>query len=68
LHRWATYLPHGGKVTVKLAPGDYRANWFHARTGETIDLGTASVPEWTSPKAPDLDDWALLLRKVAIPR
>ena len=65
---YATYLPHGGNVSVKLAPGDYRANWFHARTGETIDLGTASAPGWTSPKAPDLDDWALLLRKVTIPR
>jgi hypothetical protein len=59
---YAVYLPHGGKVTVKLDPGRYRAQWFQARSGERIDLGVVSGPAWTSPAARDLDDWALLLK------
>jgi hypothetical protein len=59
---YAVYLPHGGKATVKLEADRYRAQWFQARSGERIDLGIVSGPEWTSPAARDLDDWALLLR------
>jgi len=61
---YAVYLPHGGSTTVKLGPGTYRAEWFHARSGEVIPIGQVRGPQWTSPKAADLDDWALLLRKV----
>jgi hypothetical protein len=57
------YLPAGGKVTVKLEPGEYRAEWFSAFTGEKVPIGTASGASWTSPAAPDGGDWALLLRK-----
>ncbi|HLH34656.1 MAG TPA: DUF4038 domain-containing protein [Alloacidobacterium sp.] len=59
---YAVYLPHGGSVTVQLQPGHYRASWFSAMTGETIDLPTVLGPIWTSPEAPDRNDWALLLR------
>lgn len=59
---YAVYLPHGGSVTVQLQRGHYRASWFNAMTGQTIDLPAATGPEWKSPVAPDQNDWALLLR------
>ncbi len=61
---YAVYLPAGGKVTVKLEPGEYRAEWFSAFTGEKVPIGTASGPSWSSPAAPDGGDWALLLRRL----
>jgi len=60
---YAVYLPHGGTVTVKLEPGHYHAQWFSALTGEVIPIGAAEGLSWTSPKAPDSNDWALLLQK-----
>ncbi len=60
---YAVYLPKGGKVTVKLAPGNYDAKWFNANTGETVSLPSAEGPAWTSPEAPGWLDWALLLQK-----
>ena len=59
---YAVYLPHGRSVTVQLQPGHYRASWFSATNGETIDLPPISGPEWKSPEAPDQNDWALLIR------
>lgn len=38
------------------------AYWFSALTGEKIDLPPVEGSSWTSPKAPDQDDWALLLK------
>ena len=66
---YAIYLPHGGKVTVQLGPGTYRAEWFNANSGQRIPL-TEDVagPSWTSPDVPDdstwrnTHDWALLLQ------
>jgi len=60
---YAVYLPKGGKVAVDLKPGRYRAEWFSAMTGEIVPIGTVDGPAWTSPAAPDGNDWALLLRK-----
>jgi hypothetical protein len=59
---YAIYLPHGGSVTIQLQPGRYRASWFSAISGETLDLPAVDGPEWKSPEAPDKNDWALLLR------
>jgi hypothetical protein len=59
---YAVYLPHAGHVTVHLEPGQYRAYWFSAMTGEKIDLPDATGPSWTSPDTPDQYDWALLLQ------
>lgn len=59
---YAVYLPHAGSVTVKLEPGHYQAYWFSAMTGEKIDLPDVTGPIWTSPEAPDHNDWALLLQ------
>jgi hypothetical protein len=61
---YAVYLPRGGKVTVQLQPGRYRAYWFSATTGEKIELPQADGPSWTSPDVPDQNDWALLLQKM----
>jgi Protein of unknown function (DUF4038) len=60
---YAVYLPIGGKVTIKLEPGRYAATWFAALSGEKITLPPASGLSWTSPEAPDQNDWALLLKK-----
>jgi hypothetical protein len=49
-------------VTVKLKAGKYRAEWFNPRTGEKKSLPAAEGESWTSPRSPDADDWALLLR------
>jgi collagenase-like protein with putative collagen-binding domain len=60
---YAVYLPQGGKVTIKLEPGTYSALWFSALSGEKIVLPSAQGPLWTSPEAPDRNDWALLLQR-----
>jgi hypothetical protein len=60
---YAVYLPKAGKVTVRLVPGRYNAEWFHPMTGEVAPIGVAEGPAWTSPVAPGRNDWALLLRK-----
>jgi hypothetical protein len=60
---YAVYLPKGGKVTVKLEPGTYNAEWFSALTGEKITLPSAEGPSWTSPETPDQNDWALLFQR-----
>jgi hypothetical protein len=59
---YAIYLPHAGDVTVHLQPGHYQAYWFAAITGDKIDLPPVEGTSWTSPPAPDGNDWALLLR------
>ena len=56
------YLPRGGRVTVKLGAGKYKVRWFNPRTGEKQPLPAAEGPAWTSPRLPDTDNWALLLR------
>jgi hypothetical protein len=60
--RYVIYLPQGGTVTVNLAPGGYRARWFNPRAG-TFRKPAFKAPagEWTSPPAPDAEDWVLLL-------
>lgn len=58
---YVVYLPHGGAATVTLGPGRYKAKWFNPRTGDYAALSAADGPEWTSPIAPDREDWVLLL-------
>ncbi len=60
--RYVIYLPQGGAVTVNLASGEYRARWFNPRAG-TFRKPAFKAPagEWTSPPAPDAEDWVLLL-------
>jgi hypothetical protein len=60
---YAIYLPVGGKVTVQLQPGRYHGAWFSALSGERIELPVSEGGSWTSPDAPDRNDWALLLLK-----
>ncbi|HKT12885.1 MAG TPA: DUF4038 domain-containing protein [Terriglobia bacterium] len=60
---YAIYLPMAGSVTVKLEPGNYKAEWFNPRTGEKTPLPDAEGPSWTSPTAADSGDWAILLQK-----
>ena len=61
---YAIYLPRAGQVTVRLAPGRYKAAWFGALSGESLALPDAEGPTWTSPPAPDGYDWAILLQRV----
>lgn len=59
---YAVYLPHPAHVTLTLAPGNYHARWFNARSGQWADAPVASGPRWTTPVPPGEGDWALLLR------
>ena len=59
---YAVYLPHAGKVRIQLQPGHYQGYWFSALTGQIIPLPPVDGPSWTSPDAPDSNDWALLLQ------
>jgi hypothetical protein len=60
---YAVYLPHGGTVTIRLRAGRYEGTWFNTSTGDRTPLPPAEGPVWTSPAAPDSNDWALLLKR-----
>jgi hypothetical protein len=60
---YAAYLPHGGRVTIRLEAGPYSGKWFSPSTGERMPLPPIQGTVWTSPVAPDNKDWALLLQK-----
>ena len=60
---YVVYLPHGGSATIRLQAGPYNAHWFNPSTGERSDLPAGAGPVWTSPTAPDNNDWALLLQR-----
>jgi hypothetical protein len=60
---YVVYLPHGGDSTVTVEPGRYQARWFDPRTGQYSEAGIAEGPTWTSPVAPDNEDWVLLLTR-----
>ena len=62
---YVAYLPHGGTVTLMLAPGRYHARWFNPRSGVFSDAPAAEGPRWTSPRSADDQDWALLLEREA---
>lgn len=60
--RYVLYLPQGGTVKADLAPGRYQARWFNPRSGEWMKNSfPATEGEWTSPVAPDAEDWTLLI-------
>jgi hypothetical protein len=61
---YAVYLPHGGDVAVQLQPGSYSTEWWDPATGKKTALADVKASSaWTSPRAPNTNDWALLLRK-----
>jgi hypothetical protein len=62
---YAVYLPHGGKVTVQMQPGQYRGTWWNPATGEKTELPLVNVttPSWSSSQATGSNDWALLLQR-----
>ena len=61
---YAVYLPHGGAVTVQLAPGRYEGAWWNAVTGERTPLSSVHAGgSWRSPAVAESTDWALLLRR-----
>ncbi|MFZ0303611.1 MAG: DUF4038 domain-containing protein [Terracidiphilus sp.] len=59
---YVVYIPHPGKATIQLQPGNYKAYWFSGATGERIDLPDVQQTPWTSPSTPDKNDWAILLQ------
>ncbi len=61
---YVVYLPQGGCVTLHLAEGEYHAIWFNPRDGKRLDGKIpASGGLWTSPPAPDAEDWVLLMSR-----
>ena len=61
--RYVVYLQAGGRATIALSEGKYRARWFNPRTGDTTEAGVAVAPTWTSPDTLDREDWVLLLER-----
>jgi len=59
--RYVIYLPRGGSATVKLGDGNFGSRWFNPRTGQFTGEPFTAIGEWTSPRAPDADDWVLLV-------
>ncbi len=72
--RYVVYLPRGGSVTMDLAPAHYRGRWFNPRTGrflrarDRISTSSAPAAAWTSPPAPDAEDWVLWLERTSASR
>jgi hypothetical protein len=60
---YVIYLPNGGNVTARLDPGRYEARWFNPRRGDYSPATIAEGTVWTSPAAPDGEDWAILLMR-----
>lgn len=65
--QYVVYLPQGGRITLMLAEGNYRARWFNPRSGDFLsDSMTTAGGVWTSPPAPDAEDWVLLVESVSV--
>jgi len=62
--QYVVYLPKGGSVALKFAPGEYKARWFNPRTGKSSRIGTVKTDAWISPSTPDAEDWVLHLAGV----
>jgi hypothetical protein len=60
---YVAYLPRGGKVTIHLQGGPFSATWFDPSSGKKTPLPPATGPLWTSPSAPDANDWSVLLQR-----
>jgi hypothetical protein len=60
---YIVYMPKGGSVTVNLEPARYDVKWFNPRNGEYSKPGAAEGAAWTSPAAPDKEDWVLLITR-----
>jgi hypothetical protein len=63
---YVVYLPHGGSVTLTLEPGVYEMRWFNPRTGQYQPLPDAAGSAWTSPIAPDSQDWVVRAQRVGV--
>ena len=61
---YVVYLPRGGDVSVQLDPGRYQAKLFNPRSGEYSSAPIAESATWSSPVAPDGEDWVFLLTKI----
>jgi uncharacterized protein DUF4038/uncharacterized protein DUF5060/collagenase-like protein with putative collagen-binding domain len=60
---YVVYLPQGGQATATLEAGSYAASWFNPRTGAGTAISMVEDTAWTSPPAPDGDDWVILLTR-----
>jgi hypothetical protein len=60
---YAIYLPHGGKVTVKLQKGTYILQSFDPQTGERPERTAVRGNTWTFTRSPTNRDMALLFRR-----
>lgn len=64
---YAAYLPNGGTAALDLSSNTntFDASWFNPRTGETQTIGTINGGDVRTFTAPDANDWALYLDKIA---
>ena len=61
--RYVLYLYNGGKDTVKLVPGRYRARRYDPELGIWGEVGAVEGSEWTTPQTPTGVDVAYLLER-----
>ena len=57
------YFREGGRAGVQLTDQQYRGKWFNPRTGRWEGVCQGSGPGWTTPAAPDNNDWVLWLER-----
>jgi hypothetical protein len=57
------YFREGGRVNVRLTDHQYRGRWFNPRTGRWEGACQGSGPGWSTPPAPDNNDWVLRLER-----
>ena len=60
--QYIVYLPKGGKVMVKLEPGNYRASRYDPLTGKLSEIGDVTGGPWTAPESHPQQDWVLWIR------
>jgi len=57
------YFREGGRADVQLTDHQYRGKWFNPRAGRWEGVCQGSGPGWTTPGAPDDNDWVLWLER-----
>ena len=57
---YLVYLPDGGSTEIKIPAGNFSAEWFNPRNGQT---SSAAPLKGNSITAPDTNDWLAVIRK-----
>jgi hypothetical protein len=61
--QYVVYISHGGNVTVRLEPGQYKVKWFNPRNGQEMFVSTVKGMDKTTFDVPDKEDWILFIQR-----